>query len=132
MPLTYEQFRYAFANAVPEDEARQLYDTYSVPGPGEPVFQAADENLNPWSEAKVDTKNPDRGPMLIIGADQDHTAPWAIAHASYERQRHNPSITEIVKLDGRGHALTIDHGWRDVAQTALAFLERVLPAEAAV
>jgi pimeloyl-ACP methyl ester carboxylesterase len=126
VPLTFDQFRYAFANAVSEDEARQLYDTYSVPGPGEPVFQAADENLNPWSEAKVDTDNPDRGPLLIIGAGQDHTAPWAIADASYKRQRHNPGITEIVKLEARGHALTIDHGWQDVAETALAFLTRVL------
>jgi pimeloyl-ACP methyl ester carboxylesterase len=126
VPLTFEQFRYAFANAVGEDEARQLYDTYSVPGPGEPVFQAADANLNPWSEAKVDTKNPDRGPLLIIGADQDHTAPWAVANASYKGQRHNPGITEIVKLEGRGHALTIDHGWQDVAETALAFLTRFL------
>jgi pimeloyl-ACP methyl ester carboxylesterase len=126
VPLTFEQFRYAFANAVSEDEAGQLYNTYSVAGPGKPVFQASDENLNPWSEAKVDTKNPDRGPLLIIGADQDHTAPWAIADASYKKQRHNPGITEIVKLEGRGHALTIDHGWQDVAETALAFLTRVL------
>jgi pimeloyl-ACP methyl ester carboxylesterase len=126
VPLTFEQFRYAFANAVGEDEARQLYDTYSVAGPGEPVFQGADANLNPWSEAKVDTKNPDRGPLLIIGADQDHTAPWVIANASYKRQRHNPGTTEIVKLEGRGHALTIDHGWQDVAGTALAFLTRFL------
>jgi pimeloyl-ACP methyl ester carboxylesterase len=129
VPLTFEQFRYAFANAVSEDEARQLYDTYSVPGPGEPVFQAADENLNPWSEAKVDTENPDRGPLLIIGADQDHTAPLVIAEASYKRQRRNPGVTEIVKLEGRGHALTIDHGWEDVAETALAFLTRVLPVD---
>jgi pimeloyl-ACP methyl ester carboxylesterase len=129
VPLTFEQFRYAFANAVSEDEARQLYDTYSVAGPGEPVFQAADENLNPWSEAKVDTESPDRGPLLIIGADQDHTAPLVIAEASYKRQRHNPGITEIVKLEGRGHALTIDHGWQDVAETALAFLTRVLPVD---
>jgi pimeloyl-ACP methyl ester carboxylesterase len=132
VPLTFEQFRYAFANAVSEDEARQLYDTYSVPGSGEPVFQAADENINPWSEAKVDTKNPDRGPLLIIGADQDHTAPWAIANASYKRQRHNPGVTEIVKLEGRGHALTIDHGWRDVAEKALAFLTRFLTGDPTV
>jgi non-heme chloroperoxidase len=131
IPLTYEQFRYSFANAVGEDEAKQLYESYSVPGSGEPIFQAAAANFNPWTEAKVDTKNPDRGPLLIISADQDHTVPWAIANASYKRQRHNPGVTEIVKLDGRGHALTIDNGWREVADTAMNFVSRFAPAKGA-
>ena len=127
VPLTYDQFRYAFANAVDEDEARQLYDAYSVPGSGEPIFQAAAANVNPWTEVKVDTANPDRGPLLIISADTDHTVPWAIANASYRKQRRNAGVTEIVKMEDRGHALTIDHGWRDVAETALAFVERFAP-----
>jgi non-heme chloroperoxidase len=124
IPLTYDQFRYAFANAVSEDEAKQLYEGYSVPGSGEPIFQAAAANFNPWTEAKVDTKNPERGPLLIISADQDHTVPWAIANASFKRQRKNEGVTEIVKLEGRGHALTIDNGWREVADTALQFVSR--------
>ena len=125
VPLTYEQFRYSFANAVGEDEAKELYLGYSVPGPGEPLFQAAAANLNPWSEAKVDTKNPERGPMLIVSADSDHTVPWAIANASYKKQKKNKGVTEIVKMKNRGHALTIDAGWREVAETALAFVKRV-------
>lgn len=125
VPLTYEQFRYGFANAVTEDEAKQLYETYSVPGPGEPLFQAAAANFNPWSEAKVDTKNLERGPMLIVSADNDHTVPWAIANAAYKKQRQNEgAVTEVVKLPNRGHALTIDAGWRDVAEAALAFVRR--------
>jgi pimeloyl-ACP methyl ester carboxylesterase len=124
VPLTYEQFRYAFANAVPEDEAKQLYETYAVPAPGEPLFQAATANLNPWTEAKVDTKNPDRGPLLIIDGELDNTVPWAIANASYNRQKRNPGVTEIVKIAGRGHALTIDSGWKDVAERALTFIQR--------
>jgi pimeloyl-ACP methyl ester carboxylesterase len=128
IPLTYEQFRYSFANAVSDDEAKQLYESYSVPGSGEPIFQAAAANLNPWTEAKVDIKNADRGPLLIIAADQDHTVPWAIANASYKRQRQNDAVTEIVKLEGRGHALTIDSGWRDVADKALEFVSRFQPA----
>jgi pimeloyl-ACP methyl ester carboxylesterase len=122
--LTYEQFRYAWANALPESDAKQLYETYSVAAPGAPLFQAASANLNPWTEARVDTKNPDRGPLLIISGQQDHTVPWAIANASYKRQRHNPSVTEIIEIPGRGHALTIDSGWREVAETALAFVRR--------
>lgn len=124
VPLTYEQFRYSFANAVGEDEAKELYLGYSVPGAGEPLFQAAAANLNPWSEAKVDSENPERGPMLIVSADSDHTVPWAIAHASYRKQKRNPGVTEIVKMPGRGHALTIDSGWREVAEKALEFVER--------
>jgi alpha-beta hydrolase superfamily lysophospholipase len=81
-------------------------------------------NLNPRTEAKVDTKNPDRGPLLIIEGEKDHTVPWAIANAAYKRQRRNPGVTEIVKLPNRGHSLTIDHGWREVAQTALDFVQR--------
>jgi pimeloyl-ACP methyl ester carboxylesterase len=122
--LTYEQFRYAWANALPESEATRLYDTYSVPAPGAPLFQAAAANLNPWTEARVDTQNPDRGPLLIVSGQQDHTVPWAIANASYKRQRRNPSVTEIIEIPGRGHSLTIDSGWREVAETALAFVRR--------
>ena len=124
VPLTYDQFRYAFANATDEEEAKSLYDTYAVPGSGEPLFQAAAANLNPWTEAKVDTKNPDRGPLLIISGELDHTVPWAIANASFKREKRNPGITEIVEIKGRGHSLTIDSGWREVADTALAFVKR--------
>jgi non-heme chloroperoxidase len=124
VPLTYEQFRYSFANAVGEDEAKELYETYSVPGSGEPIYQAASANFNPWTEAKVDTKNPQRGPLLIVVGDKDHTVPPAIARASFNRQKRNEGVTEFVTVTGRGHALVIDSGWRDVAQTALDFVRR--------
>ena len=124
VPLTYEQFRYSFANAVDEAEAKELYSTFAVAAPGEPLFQAAAANLNPWTEAKVDTKNPQRGPLLIVDGELDHVVPWAIANASYKRQKGNEGVTEIVKMPGRGHALTIDAGWREVADTALGFIRR--------
>lgn len=124
VPLTYEQFRYGFANAVSEDEAKELYETYAVPAPGAPLFQAATANLNPWTEVKVDTDNPDRGPLLIVSGEKDHTVPPAIANASYKQQADNTGVTEIVEMPGRGHALTIDSGWREVADTALAFVQR--------
>jgi len=124
VPLTYDQFRFAFANAVSEDEAKELYATFAVPASGAPLFQAATANLNPWTEAKVDTKNPDRGPLLIISGERDHTVPWAIANASFKKQKKNEGVTEIVEMPNRGHALTIDSGWREVADTALAFVKR--------
>ncbi|WP_026423881.1 alpha/beta hydrolase [Actinokineospora inagensis] len=124
VPLTLDQFRYAFANAVPEQEAEQLFETFAVPAPGAPLFQAAAANLNPWTEAKVDTDNPDRGPLLIISGERDHTVPWALANGAYKRQQGNPGVTEIEELPNRGHSLTIDSGWREVADTALRFINR--------
>jgi non-heme chloroperoxidase len=127
VPLTFEQFRFAFANAVSEDEAHELYTTFAVPGSGVPLFQAATANLNPWTEAKVNSKTPDRGPLLIIDGEKDNTVPWSIANASFKKQKRNQvSVTEIVQIPDRGHSLTIDHGWREVAETALGFVERFL------
>jgi non-heme chloroperoxidase len=124
VPLTYEQFRYAFANAVGEDEAKALYSTFAVPAAGVPLFQAAAANLNPWTEAAVDTEAPGRGPLLLMSGEKDHTVPWALTHAAYKQQVGNEGVTEIVEMPGRGHALTIDSGWREVADTALAFVRR--------
>jgi len=125
--LTPDQFRYGWANALSEDETKQLYETYHVAAPGVALMQMANANLNPWTEAKLDPKNPDRGPLLIMDGEKDHTVPWAIANASYKRQRHNPGVTEIVKVPNRGHSLTIDSGWREVAEQALAFVQRFTP-----
>jgi pimeloyl-ACP methyl ester carboxylesterase len=124
VPLTYDQFRYGFANAVSEDEAKELYATFAVPASGVPLFQAATANLNPWTEVKVDTRNPERGPLLILSGEKDNTVPWAIANASFKKQQRNQAVTEIVELPNRGHALVIDSGWREVADTALAFVQR--------
>jgi pimeloyl-ACP methyl ester carboxylesterase len=124
VPLTYEQFRFGFANAVSEDEAKELYSTFAVPASGVPIFQAATANLNPWTEAKVNSKNPDRGPLLIISGEKDNTVPWAISNAAYKKQARSESVTEITEIPNRGHALTIDSGWREVADTALRFIKR--------
>jgi pimeloyl-ACP methyl ester carboxylesterase len=91
----------------------------------EQIEQAnASGRTNPWTEAKVNTKNPDRGPLLIIDGEKDQTVPWSIANASFKRQRRNPGVTEIKQIPNRGHSLTIDSGWREVAETALAFVKR--------
>ena len=122
--LSLDEFKYGWTNALGEDEANQLYETYHVAAPGAPLMQQANANLNPFTEAKLDPKNPDRGPLLIIDGEKDHTVPWAIANASYKRQSRNPAVTEIQKLPNRGHSLTIDNGWREVADTALRFVKR--------
>ncbi len=122
--LTFDQFKYSWANVLDEKEAKELYDTFHVAAPGISLAQMANANLNPWTESKVDTKSPDRGPLLIIDGEKDHTVPWAIANAAYKRQMRNPGVTEIVQISNRGHSLTIDHGWREVADKALNFIKR--------
>ena len=122
--LTFDQFKYGWANALSDEEAKQLYETYHVAAPGVALMQMANANLNPFTEAKVDPKNSNRGPLLIISGEKDHTVPWAIANGAYKRQRHNPAVTEITRIPNRGHSLTIDSGWREVAETALAFVKR--------
>jgi pimeloyl-ACP methyl ester carboxylesterase len=122
--LTFDQFKYGWANALDQDEAKQIYDEFHVPGSGKVLFQGGFANANPASELKVDTKNPDRGPMLLISGEADHTVPWAIVNASYGKQKRNPGVTEIKKIANRGHALTIDNGWGAVAGTALEFVQR--------
>jgi pimeloyl-ACP methyl ester carboxylesterase len=122
--LTLDQFTYGWANALGDEEAEELYETYHVAAPGLALMQMANANLNPLTEAKLDPKNPARGPLLIIDGEKDHTVPWAIANASYKRQRRNEATTEIEKVPNRGHSLTIDSGWREVCDTALAFVKR--------
>lgn len=125
--LTFEQFQYGWANALDETEARHLYETYHVPAAGAPLFQAAFANFNPFGgETAVDSKNPERGPLLVIGGEKDHTVPPAITNASYRIQAKNPSTTEEITIPGRGHSLTIDSGWREVADETLAFVQRFI------
>ena len=122
--LTLDQFKYGWANALDDEEAERLYETYHVAAPGVALMQMANANLNPRTEAKLDPKNPDRGPLLIIEGEKDHTVAPAIANAAFKRQRRNEAVTEFETIPNRGHALTIDDGWREVAERALAFVRR--------
>ncbi|HEY0390565.1 MAG TPA: alpha/beta hydrolase [Solirubrobacterales bacterium] len=122
--LSFEQFRYGWASALDEAEARRIYDEFHVAAPGKPIFQAAVANFNPSSETKADTRNPERGPLLITTGEKDHAVPPAMSRAAYRKQRHNPGVTEHVEIPGRDHSLTIDDRWREVADTALAFVKR--------
>ena len=122
--LTYEQYKYGWVNALDDEEGRALFEQYHVAAAGIPIFEAATANLNPFSQVTVDTRNPDRGPLLIVSGQKDHTIPWAIAQAAFKLQQVNPARTEIVEVPNRGHSLTIDHGWREVAELALGFVRK--------
>jgi pimeloyl-ACP methyl ester carboxylesterase len=121
--LTAEQFRYAFGNAIGEQESQELYDRWSIPAPGKPLFEAAAANFNPHSPAKVDTGNESRGPLLLIAGGRDHTVPETIVRATLKQYRHSQAVTDIVDFPDKAHSLTIDSGWREVAETALSWLK---------
>ena len=123
--LTFDQFRFGFANAVSEDEARELYATFHTPAPGRPLFQAATANFNPWARTKAQKKNVDRGPMLVVTGEKDNIVPFAMANAAYKKQRKNRHhATELVEIPAVGHSLVIDSHWQEVADAALEFLGR--------
>jgi non-heme chloroperoxidase len=119
--LTREQFRYGFGNAIPPEESDELHDRWSIPGPGRPLFQAATANVLPGTAAKVDTRA-QRGPLLLIAGGKDHTVPASVTRATHKLYRRSPAVTDLEEFPDRGHSLTIDSGWREVADTALAWL----------
>ncbi|HVQ94722.1 MAG TPA: alpha/beta hydrolase [Mycobacteriales bacterium] len=124
--LTAEQFRYSFGNAVSPEESDELFDRWTIPAPGKPLFEAAAANFSPHSPAKVNTDNADRGPLLLIMGGQDHTVPEAITKSTLKQYRHSDAVTELLEFADRGHSLTIDSGWRGVADGCLAWLKKQL------
>ena len=121
--LTAEQFRFAFANAVSEQESKQLYERWTIPAPGKPLFEAALANFDPHSPAKVATDNQTRGPLLLIASGKDHTVPESVTRATLKQYRHSEAVTDIVTFPDRAHSLTVDSGWREVADSCLAWLK---------
>ena len=122
--LTAGQFRYAFGNAIPEEESQELYERWTIPAPGKPLFEAAAANFDPHSPAKVDTANELRGPLLLITGGRDHTVPESVTRATLKQYRHSDAVTDLLEFPDRAHSLTIDHGWREVADAALSWLNR--------
>ncbi len=122
--LTAEQFRYSFGNAVSEEESQQLFDKWVVPSPGRPLFEAAAANFSLHSPAKVNTKNDERGPLLLVMGGQDHTVPEAVTKSTLKQYRGSSAVTELVEFEDRGHSLTIDSGWSEVADASLAWLDK--------
>jgi pimeloyl-ACP methyl ester carboxylesterase len=123
--LSFEQFRYSWANGPSEEEARRIYERHHVAAPGKPIFQAAVANLNPGTELRVDTRAAGRGPLLLFTGGVDHAVPPAMGRAAYKKQRRNPGVTQHIELADRGHSLVIDDGWREVCDASLEFVGRV-------
>jgi pimeloyl-ACP methyl ester carboxylesterase len=122
--LTAEQFRYSFGNAVPPEESDALWGQWAVPSPGKPLFEAATANFSPHSPAKVNTGNSGRGPLLLVMGGRDHTVPEAITKSTLKQYRGSDAVTDLAEFADRGHSLTIDSGWRAVADGSLSWLTR--------
>jgi len=122
--LTSEQFRFAFGNAIPAEESDELFERWAIPAPGKPLFEAAAANFNPHSPAKVDTRNSGRGPLLLMMGGEDNTVPEAVTKSTLKQYRHSDAVTDILEFADRAHSLTIDHGWREVADESLAWLRK--------
>ena len=121
--LTAEQFRFAFGNAVSQEESDELFERWTIPAPGRPLFEAAAANFNPHSPAKVDTGNENRGPLLLIASGKDHTVPESVTRSTLKQYRHSEAVTDLKSFPDRGHSLTIDSGWAEVADTCLDWLQ---------
>ncbi len=121
--LTEPQFRFGFTNAVPEQEARALYARYAMPAPARPLFQAATATFNPNSATKVNVANATRGPLLLISGAEDNSVPPVLVRSALRVYGKSPAVTEFKEFAGRGHSLTIDSGWRELAEYCLSWLQ---------
>lgn len=121
--LTRGQWRYGFGNTLTEAESDALWEQWAIPSPGKPLFEAATANFSPNSPAKIDTGNAARGPLLITGGTEDHTVPFVSAQATFKQYAKSSAVTEFHEFRGKGHSLTVDHGWQDVADVALTWLK---------
>jgi alpha-beta hydrolase superfamily lysophospholipase len=121
--LTKGQWRYGFGNALTEVESDALWEQWAIPSPAKPLFQVGTANFALHSPAKVDTVNTSRGPLLITGGTEDHTVPMVTARGAYKRYAKSPAVTDFHEFSGKGHSLIIDHGWQEVADTALTWLK---------
>ena len=121
--LTKDEFRYGFGNALSIEESAELYEKWAIPSPGKPLFEAAFANFSPNAPTKVDTANPTRGPLLLTSGGHDHTVPPAIVKATLKQYAGSSAVTELKTFEDRGHSLTVDHGWEEVAQASLDFLK---------
>ena len=94
VPLTPEQFHYAFTNTLSEEKSLAAFNRYAVPGPDHVLFQAAFANFNPNAASAVDFNNGTRAPLLLLSGGKDHVSPPAVVEANYQLYRKSQAITE--------------------------------------
>jgi esterase/lipase len=120
--LTARQFQYSFGNAIDEAESNELFEKWNIPAPGRPLFEDATSALSRNSSAAVDTQTAVRGPLLLTAGLEDHMVPPIVTQQVFSLYRESSSRTDYRQFPGRGHSLTIDHGWQEVAQSTIDWL----------
>lgn len=123
VPLTPEQFHYAFTNTLSEEESLAAFDRYAVPGPDHVLFQAALANFNSHAATAVDFNNENRAPLLFIAGEKDHVSPPAVVKANYKLYRSSGPATDYQEFPGRSHYIRGQDGWQEVADFALSWAE---------
>ena len=132
VPLTLEEFHYAFTNTMSDEEAKAAYERYAVPGPGRVLWEAAFANFNPRTPLQLDFKNEDRAPLLLIAGGDDHTVPAAVDRQASKRfERKSQALTDYKEFPGRSHFTVGQPGWEEVADYALDWASEHAKANAA-
>ena len=119
LPLSPEQFHYAFTNNLSEEESLAVYNRYAVPGPDHVLFQAAFANFNPYAATAVDFQNDDRAPLLLVSGGKDHVSPASVVEANFKLYRKTKAVTEYKEFPERTHYTLGQKGWEEVADYAL-------------
>lgn len=116
--LSFDEFKFAFANGMPEDEALAGYNRYYIPSPKRPLIQVAFSNFNPKAPNKVDYHSEDRAPLLFIGGSTDNITPPSV-NMENRRAYKTSTITEYKEYSMRPHFTVSQKGWEEVADYAL-------------
>src|SRR4028118_2110277 len=118
--FTPEQFHYAFANTLSEEESQEVYDRYHIPAPGRLVWGGVLANFTPGhQDTYVNFRNEDRAPLLFIAGGEDNLMPPSFNESNVKHYRHTQAVTDYKEFEGRSHYTLGQEGWEEVADYAL-------------
>jgi len=115
VPLTLDEFTYGFVNTFSPEDAAAAFEKYAVPETGQIFFEAGFANFHLHPPTEVHFKSGDRAPLLIVGAEKDHTVPASLSHKQYEKYEKSPAPTDYIEFAGRPHLMMIGEGWEEIA-----------------
>jgi len=126
VPLTLEEFTYGFVNTFSAEDAKLAYERYYVPETGQIFYEAGFANFHLHPPTEVHFTSDDRAPLLIVGAEKDHTVPASVAHKQYTKYEKSNVQTDYVEFPGRPHLMMAADGWEEIAAKIDSWIESVL------